>query len=120
MIIWLNSPIIKLAGKEVTRTFASGPLTGPGGLGENATELHKLKNRKEETVMAEKQLIRSRLSLVYNIGEDEDGRTITQRSGYETKTDANADALHAVGVALASLSEFPVIELSLAETSFIA
>lgn len=70
--------------------------------------------------MAVKELIRARMSLIYNLGEDNEGEIITQRIGYDTKTDAEVDSLNAVALAMASLSEYPLIELSLAETSSIA
>ncbi|WP_240373971.1 hypothetical protein [Bacillus piscicola] len=63
--------------------------------------------------MATKETYAARLNLTFDMGLDDDGKTMTRRSGYPCKI----DALHAVGAAFSTLTDNPIINVSLTENS---
>lgn len=68
--------------------------------------------------MATKSIISSRLTLNLIIGvNDTTGANIIRRSSYDLKTDADVDQVHTVGMALSSLSELPLLELTVQDTN---
>ncbi|WP_240377014.1 DUF1659 domain-containing protein [Bacillus piscicola] len=67
--------------------------------------------------MAAKETYAARLNLTFDMGLDDDGKTMTRRTGYPCKIDAEVDALHAVGAAFSTLTDNPIINVSLTENS---
>ncbi|GEL76059.1 DUF1659 domain-containing protein [Tenuibacillus multivorans] len=62
--------------------------------------------------MAMQIITDSRLQLVFEAGQDEDGEIITKKKSFNrVKTDATADQLYSVSQSLASLQAYPLLNV---------